>query len=212
MTDPAPVTTILTTHYKPCFPTKNSSSLSDMFLIHCFIFVRYRGFIAEFWILHLRHFFFQIADILHINCLILQKLYSVVLVSSLMSLTLWYLSCAWLSGWDKCNPGYSSAVPTLVRHALCCLRKHWKQIFGSHPQISAVFALWMPQNSDFSESSHHVQNSRGWDVLPAQCNLAAGSVIELKESCRWTIVKKKKSLVLNIFYILFNIHNQLLLS
>lgn len=147
----------------------------------CFIIVRYRIFIAEFWILYLRHFFFfLIEDILHINCLISQKLYSAVPMSSLlvMSLTFWCVPhWAWLSGWDNCNPGYSSAFE----------ETHLKQNFGAHPQISAVSALWVPQSADISESSQQGQNARGWNVLPALWNLPAGWVIELKESCSWAI-------------------------
>lgn len=64
-----------------------------------FIIVSYRIFIAEFWILYLRCFFSLIADILHINCLILQKWYSVLLEQSHCRISHILIPySAWLSG------------------------------------------------------------------------------------------------------------------
>lgn len=185
MADPAHVSTILTPYYKPCLPHKEHL-LSEW---HVFNALFYHCQIQDFycWILNIvfKALFFLIEDILHINCLISQKLYSAVPMNSLlvMSLTFW---C------DLTEHGWVGGITAIQATALQCQpwlfeETHLKQNFGAHPQISAVSALWVPQSADISESSQQGQNARGWNVLPALWNLPAGWVIELKESCSWAI-------------------------
>lgn len=139
MADPAHVSTILTPHYKPCLPHKEHL-LSEW---HVFNALFYHCQIQDFycWILNIvfkaLFFFFLIEDILHINCLISQKLYSAVPVNSLlvMSLTFWCAPYwAWLSGWDNCNPGYSSAVPALAVWGNTLQTEFW----GPPPNFSCI--------------------------------------------------------------------------
>lgn len=121
----------------------------------------------------------MITDVLHINCLILQKIYSVLLKQSharvfyiFIPYSAWLSGCEWLSAWDKCNPGYNTALATALDRArdMVLEKTRWKQKFGSCPQISAISALWVPQNSEISGSSHCSQKCQR---LQVHCHLCA---------------------------------------
>lgn len=95
----------------------------------------------------------MITDVLHINCLILQKVYSVLLEQShshvcyiFISYSAWLSGCEWLSAWNNCNPGYSAALAT------------------------APWSCTVLQNSEISGSSHQGQKRQRLQVL---CHLHA---------------------------------------
>lgn len=129
MTDPSHVTTILTPHYKPCLPHKEHL-LSEW---HVFNVLIYHCQIQDFycWILNIVFkvlFFFDCRYFTYKLPYITKMILSTSRAVSLSCLSHFdTLLC--MAEWDNSNPGYSSAVPTLLGHGLCCLRKHtWNRI------------------------------------------------------------------------------------
>lgn len=124
----------------------------------------------------------MITDVLHINCLILQKIYSVLLKQPhshvfyiFIPYSAWLSGCGWLSAQDNCNPGCSAALPTALWWSTGC--GAWgntleTDIWVLPTDFSCICTVGAPKRWGFWELPLGPEMPEAARALPSPRNLA----------------------------------------